>query len=54
MSAETVAALKAKFPSITDRASLDHPAVNAPAADAAGVLRVLKEEHGYDLHQKPS
>jgi NADH-quinone oxidoreductase subunit C len=49
MSAETVAALKAKFPSITDRASLDHPAVNAPAADAAGVLRVLKEEHGYDM-----
>jgi NADH-quinone oxidoreductase subunit C len=49
MSAETVAALKAKFPNITDRASLDHPAVNAPAAEAGGVLQALRDEHGFDL-----
>jgi NADH-quinone oxidoreductase subunit C len=49
MSAETVAALKAKFPQVTDRASLDHPAVNAPAAEAPAVLQALRDEFGFDL-----
>jgi NADH-quinone oxidoreductase subunit C len=49
MSAETVAAIKAKFPQVTDRPSLDHPAVNAPASEAAGVLKALRDEFAYDL-----
>jgi NADH-quinone oxidoreductase subunit C len=49
MSAETVAALKAKFPQVTDRASLDHPAVNAPAAETPAVLQTLRDEFGFDL-----
>ena len=34
---------------MTDRPSLDHPAVNVPASDLLGVLRSLKEEHGFDM-----
>jgi NADH-quinone oxidoreductase subunit C len=34
---------------VTDRASLDHPAVNVPAPDLLGVLRALRDEHGFDM-----
>jgi NADH-quinone oxidoreductase subunit C len=40
--------LKARFRQATDRASLDHPAVNVPAADAPEALRVLRDELGFD------
>ncbi len=45
----TAAALKAKFPEVTERASLDHPAVNVPAAGLLAVLRYLRDEQGFDL-----
>ena len=41
--------LKAKFPRISERASLDHPAVNVPAADVPAVLRCLRDEFGFDM-----
>jgi NADH-quinone oxidoreductase subunit C len=44
-----VADLKARFPRITDRPSLDHPAVNVPAAEAPALLKSLKEERGFDM-----
>jgi NADH-quinone oxidoreductase subunit C len=34
---------------VTDRASLDHPAVNVPPSDLVAVLKSLKEEHGFDM-----
>lgn len=43
------ATLKEKFPQATDRASVDHPAVNVPLADVAAVLKTLRDEHGYDM-----
>lgn len=42
-------ALKDKFPQVTDRASVDHPAINVPLADVVGVLRSLRDDHGYDM-----
>ena len=44
-----VDALKARFPSVVDRASLDHPALDVPAADILAVLQVLRDEHGFDM-----
>lgn len=49
MSADLTSSLKAKFPSITDRASSDHPAINVPLADLLAVLRTLRDEHAFDL-----
>jgi NADH-quinone oxidoreductase subunit C len=46
---DAVAALKGRWPGVTDRASLDHPAVNVPPADLLGVLGALKQEHGFDM-----
>ncbi len=46
---EAIAALKGKWPGVTDRASLDQPALNVPAADLPGVLRFLKDEQGFDM-----
>jgi NADH-quinone oxidoreductase subunit C len=46
---DAVAALKGRWAGVTDRASLDHPAVNVPASDLPAVLRALKEEHGFDM-----
>lgn len=43
------AALKQKFPQVTDRASVDHPAVNVAAGDVVAVLRALRDEQGYDM-----
>jgi len=42
-------ALKARFPKVTDRPSLDHPAVNAPAAEVPAVLRALRDDFAFDL-----
>jgi NADH-quinone oxidoreductase subunit C len=49
MSAETVAAIKASFPRVTDRPSLDHPAFNAPADDVPEILRALRDGHSFDF-----
>ena len=46
---DAIRALKARWSGATDRATLDHPALNVPAADLAAVLRSLKEEHGFDM-----
>jgi NADH-quinone oxidoreductase subunit C len=46
---DAVAAVKGRWAGVTDRASLDHPAVNVPASDLVAVLRSLKEEHGFDM-----
>jgi len=43
------AALLEKFPSAAARASLDHPAVNVPAADAHAALKFLRDEQGFDF-----
>jgi NADH-quinone oxidoreductase subunit C len=45
----TAAALQAQFPHVTERPSLDHPAVNVPAADAPALLRHLRDEFSFDL-----
>ncbi len=42
-------ALQAKFPQATSRASLDHEAVNVPAADVPAVMRTLRDEFAFDL-----
>ena len=47
--ADATTALKAKFSQVTDRASLDHPAVNVPIADIPAVLRYLRDEFAFDL-----
>jgi len=41
--------LKGKFPQVTDRASLDHPALNVPVADVLAVLKTLRDEFGFDF-----
>lgn len=46
---DAVAALKGRWAGVTDRPSLDHPAVNVPAADLLAVLKSLKEDHGFDM-----
>jgi len=43
------AGLKARFPQVVDRPSLDHPAVNVPAEGVPAVLKSLKEEWGFDM-----
>lgn len=47
--ADATTALKVRFPQVTDRASLDHPAVNVPIADIPAVLRYLRDEFAFDL-----
>src|ERR1019366_6083714 len=46
---DVTAALREKFPHATPRASLDHPALNVPAADALAVLRYLRDECAFDF-----
>src|SRR5580658_8592698 len=48
MSAD-VASLKARFPQVTERASLDHPAVDVAAADLLSVLKALRDEFRFDM-----
>jgi NADH-quinone oxidoreductase subunit C len=49
MTPELNSALLAKFPSLTPRASVDHPAFNIPAAEVLNLLKTLRDEHGYDM-----
>jgi NADH-quinone oxidoreductase subunit C len=46
---DAIKALKARWPGATDRATLDHPAVNVPASDLPAVLRSLRDDHGFDM-----
>jgi NADH-quinone oxidoreductase subunit C len=48
-SADATAALRSRFPKVAERASVDHPAVTAPAADLIAVLRCLRDEFGFDM-----
>ena len=41
-------ALKAQFPAVTDRASLDWPAVNVPATEVVAALKYLRDTQGFD------
>ena len=47
--ADAVTALKTQFPLMTERTSLDHPAVNVPAGEIVAVLTALRDTHGFDL-----
>ena len=47
--ADAVSALKSQFPQVTDRASLDHTAINVPAGDILSVLKALRDQHAYDF-----
>ena len=46
---DVTTALQEKFPSATPRVSLDHPAVNLPAADSLAALKYLRDEFAYDM-----
>jgi NADH-quinone oxidoreductase subunit C len=46
--ADVTSALQAKFPAITPRASVDHPAFNVPMADVVAVMQWLRDSRGYD------
>ena len=48
MPADAKSALQSKFSQVTDRASLDHPAVNVPMVDVVAVLKYLRNEAGFD------
>ncbi len=41
--------LEAKFSSLTQRASVDHPAFNISAAESFALLQFLRDDRGYDL-----
>lgn len=47
--ADATATLKGRFPQVTDRASLDHPAINVPLADVVAVLKVLRDDFRFDF-----
>lgn len=47
--ADVTAALQAKFPQITPRPSLDHPAINVSPAEVIAVLKYLRDEFAYDF-----
>ncbi len=46
--ADATTVLKEKFPQVTERPSLDHPAVNVPVADVPAVLKFLRDECAFD------
>jgi NADH-quinone oxidoreductase subunit C len=46
---EAITAVKGRWAGVTDRPSLDHPALNVPAPDLPAVLRSLRDEHGFDM-----
>ncbi len=46
--ADLIALLSGKFPSIAARASADHPALNVAATEAVALLGALRDEQGYD------
>ncbi|MDX2110956.1 MAG: NADH-quinone oxidoreductase subunit C [Verrucomicrobiota bacterium] len=45
----TSSELIAKYPYATERASLDHPAVNVPAHKLLEFLKAMRDEAGFDL-----
>ena len=47
--ADVTTALQGAFPQITARPSGDHPAINAPLAEVAAVLKHLRDEKGFDF-----
>ncbi|HEY0947068.1 MAG TPA: NADH-quinone oxidoreductase subunit C [Opitutaceae bacterium] len=47
--ADVTAALQAKFPSTTPRASSDHPAVNVAMGDVVAALKYLRDEFAFDF-----
>jgi len=49
MPADVANALKEKFPQLTARASLDHPAFNVPVADVVAALKYLRDEAAFDM-----
>ena len=46
---DAITALREKFPQASPRASLDHPAVNVPVAEALAVLKYLRDEFAFDF-----
>ncbi|HEY1791378.1 MAG TPA: NADH-quinone oxidoreductase subunit C [Opitutaceae bacterium] len=46
---DAITAVKGRWPGVTDRPTLDHPAVNVPASDLPAVLGALKRDHGFDM-----
>lgn len=48
-SAAVTTALQEKFPQVSTRASLDHPALNVPVDQTLAVLQALRDQHGYDM-----
>ena len=46
---DAIAALKGRWAGVSDRASLDQPAINVPAPDLLAVLGSLKADHGFDM-----
>jgi NADH-quinone oxidoreductase subunit C len=46
---DAITAVKGRWAGVTDRASLDHLAVNVPAGDLPAVLASLKDDHGFDM-----
>jgi NADH-quinone oxidoreductase subunit C len=46
---DLLAVLQARFPAAVARPSGDHPAFNLPMAEVPAALRLLRDEHGYDL-----
>lgn len=46
---DLIATLLAKFPAVTVRSSLDHPAINVPMAEVPAVLAWLRDEQSYDF-----
>lgn len=49
VTADATISLKDRFPQVTDRVSLDHPAFNVPVADLSTVLKFLRDDGGYDM-----
>lgn len=48
-SADFTTALKEKFPQVTARSSLDHPAFNVPIVDLPVILRYLRDDLAFDF-----
>jgi NADH-quinone oxidoreductase subunit C len=47
--ADAILALKTEFPQLSERASLDHPAINIAPREIPAVLRSLRDAHGFDF-----
>jgi len=47
--ADHLAALKLSFPQVTERATLDHPALDVPAEQVVAVLAYLRDRAGFDF-----